>query len=175
MAKTKAKKTEEVQGIVDGFKNAKSVVFADISSLKVNDSNTFRTNARKEEVSAFAAKKTLLRLALKEAGVENVDVKGLSGSVTLLFGLGDAVAPAKVFEDFRKDHETMKVLGGLLDGQWMSAEQITALAKLPSKQQLIAQVVGTINAPLSGFVNALAGNLRGLVTVLTAIKDSKAA
>lgn len=175
MAKTRARKEQEVKELVDGLKNATSVVFADISSLKVNDTNSFRATARKEEVSAFTAKKTLLRLALKESGIDAVDVKGLTGSVTLLFGLGDAVAPAKVFEDFRKDHESMKVLGGLLDGRWMTAEQIKALAKLPSKQQLIAQVVGTINAPLSGLVNALAGNLRGLVTVLNAIKEAKSA
>ena len=69
----------------------------------------------------------------------------------------------------------MKVLAGLLDGQLMSVEQVKALAKLPSKKELIGQLVGTLGAPISGFVNVLAGNLRGLVTVLGAIKDAKTA
>lgn len=175
MAKTRSRKESEVREFVDGFKRSTSVVFADLSALKVNDASAFRRTAKKDEVAVNTAKKTLLRLALKEAGIESVDVKALGGSVSMLFGLGDAVAPAKVLEAFRKDHENVKILGGLLDGQWMTAEQVKALAKLPSKQELIARLVGTLNAPISGFVNVLAGNLRGLVTALNAIKDTKTA
>lgn len=175
MAKTRQRKESEVKEFVDGLKNAKSVVFADLSALKVNDASSFRRTAKKEEVSISTAKKTLLRIALKEADITAVDPKALGGSVSMLFGMGDVVAPAKVLEAFRKDHENVKVLGGLMDGQLLSVEQVKALAKLPSKQELIAQLVGTLNAPISGFVNVLAGNLRGLVTVLNAIKDTKTA
>jgi large subunit ribosomal protein L10 len=176
MAKTRSQKQTEIREFVDGLTRSKAVVFANLSSLKVNDASLLRRNAKKEEVKINTAKKTLLRLALKEAGLESaVDVKVLGGSVSILFGLGDAVAAAKVLEAFRKDHEGVKVLGGLLDGQWLSVDQVKALAKLPSKQELIAKLVGTLNAPISGFVNVLAGNLRGLVTVLGAIKDAKSA
>lgn len=175
MAKTRSRKESEVREFVDGLKNAKSVVFADLSALKVNDASAFRRNAKKEDVGVSTAKKTLLRIALKEAGVTVVDPKALGGSVSMLFGFSDAVAPAKVLEAFRKDHENVKVLGGLLDGALMSADEIKALAKLPSKQELLAKLVGTLNAPVSGFVNVLAGNLRGLVTALNAIKDAKSA
>ncbi len=162
MAKTRSRKESEVREFVDGLKNAKSVVFADLSALKVNDASAFRRNAKKEDVGVSTAKKTLLRIALKEAGITVVDPKALGGSVSMLFGFGDAVAPAKV-------------LGGLLDGALMSAAEVKALAKLPSKQELLAKLVGTLNAPVSGFVNVLAGNLRGLVTALNAIKDAKSA
>src|SRR5688572_16773733 len=174
MAKLRSRKEAEVKEFIAGFKNANSVVFADLAGLKVNDANSFRRTAKKDDVAINTAKKTLLRIALKEAGVTAVDPNNLGGSVSMLFGMGDAVAPAKVLEAFRKDHESIKILGGLLDDQWMSAEQVKALAKLPSKQQLIGQLVGTLNAPISGFVNVLNGNLRGLVVALNAIKEAKA-
>lgn len=175
MAKTRIKKEGEVKEFVDGFKGSKATVFADISGLKVVDASKFRREAKKESISISSAKKTLLRLALKEAGIDQVDVAAMQGSVSMLFGMGDEVAPAKMVAALRKDNEKVKILGGLLEGKWMSSEQVSALAKLPSKEQLIAQVVGTIRAPLSGFVNVLAGNTRSLVNVLNAIKDAKSA
>ncbi len=174
MAKSRIKKESEIKEFVDGFTKSNAVVFADLSGLKVNDASSFRRIAKKEDVAINMAKKTLLKIALKEAAVTAVDAKDLGGSVSMLFGFGDAVAPAKVLEEFRKMHAGVKVLGGILEGKWMSADQVVALAKLPSKQQLLGQLVGTLNAPISGFVNVLAGNLRGLVTSLNAIKDAKA-
>ncbi len=174
MAKSRAKKQSEVQEFVEGFTKSNAVVFADLSGLKVNDASSFRRTAKKEDVAINTAKKTLLKIALKEAAVTAVDTKDLGGSVSMLFGFGDAVAPAKVLEEFRKDHANVKVLGGILEGKWMTTQQVQALAKLPSKQQLLGQLVGTLNAPVSGFVNVLAGNLRGLVTVLNAVKEAKA-
>jgi len=175
MAKSRQRKESEVNNFTEGFKNAKATVFADISALKVVDVSAFRRSAKTEDISISSAKKTLLRRALKDAGIEAVDVDALKGSVSMLFGMGDEIAPAKALEALRKNHESVKVLGGLLEGKWMTSEQIIALAKLPSKQQLIAQVVGTIRAPLSGFVNVLAGNARSLVNVLNSIKDAKSA
>ena len=173
MPKTRVQKGKEISEFKEGLQGAKAIVFADLSALKVNDTSAFRSLARKESVSVNMTKKTLLRLALKEAGVSTVDVDALKGSISLLFGQGDVVAPAKVLEEFRKTHENIKVLGGLLDDAWMSADQVKALAKLPSRDQLIAQVVGTIRAPLSGLVGVLQGNLRNLVYTLNAIKESK--
>jgi large subunit ribosomal protein L10 len=175
MAKSRQRKETEVGKFADGLKNAKATVFADLSSLKVNETSAFRRTAKKDDVGIAVAKKTLLRHALKEAGIDAVDVSNLKGSVAMLMGMGDEIAPARVLEALRKDKENVKVLGGLLEGKWMTAEQVTALAKLPTKQQLLGQLVGTLNAPVTGFVNVLAGNLRGLVTALNAIKDAKTA
>lgn len=175
MAKSRLKKESEVKEFVDGFTKSNAVVFADMSGLKVNDSSSFRRTAKKDEVSISTAKKTLLKIALKEANVSLSEPAALSGSVSMLFGMGDAVAPARLIEEFRKTQSQVKILGGILENKWMTPDQVMALAKLPSKQQLLGQLVGTLNAPVSGFVNVLAGNLRGLVTVLNAVKDTKAA
>lgn len=174
MAKSRQRKESEVQEFVEGLKGAKATVFADISALKVVDVSAFRRSAKGESISISTAKKTLLRRALKDAGIDGVDVDALKGSVSMLFGTGDEIAPAKALDALRKNHESVKVLGGLLEGKWMTSQQVVALAKLPSKQQLIGQLVNVMASPLSGFMNVLSGNTRGLVNVLNAIKEAKA-
>ena len=175
MAKTRAQKEEEVRDYVQGLKGAKTIVFAELTGLKVADSTAFRRSSQEQEVSVRMAKKTLLRRAAKDAGLE-LDDAAISGkSVTMLLGLGDEVAPAKALAELKKTHEEgVTFLGGFLESKWMTAEQVTALSKLPSRDQLIAQVVGSVRAPLSGLVGVLQGNLRNLVYVLNAVKDSKA-
>jgi large subunit ribosomal protein L10 len=175
MAKTLAAKEVLVASLVEGLAGAKSVVLADLGSLKVNETSAFRRKAEKDNIRVFSAKKTLLRRALQSAGKElGQDPKSFPGSVSLLCGFGDEIAPAKILADLRKDKEMVKAFGGLLGTTWMSAAEVVALAKLPGKQELIAQAVGSIAAPLRGFVTVLSGNLRGLVNALNAVKDEKA-
>jgi large subunit ribosomal protein L10 len=76
---------------------------------------------------------------------------------------------------FVKGRETMSFVGGILENKGIEPSMVTSLSKLPGKQELLGQLVGTLNAPISGFVNVLAGNLRGLVNVLNAVKDKKPA
>lgn len=175
MAKTRAQKTEEVGRSVESLGAAKSIVMADITKLKVGHATELRRRARAEKIKTITLKKTLLRRALKEAKVEGVDEAALKGGVTLFYGLGDEIAPAKVLAEFAKTHENIAILGGLLEAKWLTTADIKALAQLPSKEQLIAQVVGSIRAPLSGLVGVLSGNLRSLMQVLNAVKDAKSA
>jgi large subunit ribosomal protein L10 len=114
-----------------------------------------------------------LARALKEVGV-SVDEKMLEGSILTAVGLQDEVAPAKLVHEFFKDRESIRMVGGILEGKVMDAASVIQLAKLPSKQELLAKVVGSLNAPASGFVRVLSGNLRGLLYALQAIKDRKA-
>jgi large subunit ribosomal protein L10 len=175
MAKTRVRKEEEVKAYTDQLR-AQSVIMADTSRLKVNTLNAFRQLAKKESVGVQTAKKTLLKLAAKDAGVD-LDVDRLAGSVTMLVGLGDAVAPAKLLAELKKANKEIEipVLGGMLEAKWLDAKAVDMLAKMPSKQEMLAKVVGTIQAPLSSFVGVLNGNLRNLVQVVNAIKDAKSA
>ncbi len=174
MAKSRKQKELTLGDLTEQLGKAKSVVFADMKGLTVKDATAFRNKARKENVGVLVAKKTLMRLAFKEAGYDGVDPSALQGSLVLVTGFDDEVAPAKLAAEFAKDHEALKIVAGVLERKLVDAASITALSKLPSKQELIAKLVGSINAPLSGFVNVLAGNLRGLVNVMNAIKDQKA-
>ena len=175
MAKTRKQKEATLADLVDALGKAKSVVFADFKGLTVKDATAFRNKARKENVGVMVAKKTLMRLAFKNAGYEGVDPAALEGALVMVAGFEDEVAPAKLVAEFGKDHEALKIVAGVLERKFADAAAIKALATLPSKQELIAKAVGSIRAPLSGLVNVLSGNLRGLVNVLNAVKDQKAA
>lgn len=173
MPKSRKQKEVGIDTLVAGLKNAKATVFANFQGLKVSESEELRKTCRAEQVTVLATKKTLLRRALEDSGITGVDPKAFAGSVAVFMG-NDEVTAAKVVNTFAKTHEIVSLFGGILEGKYMEANQVKALAGLPSKQQLLGQLVGTLNAPVSGFVNVLAGNLRGLVSVLNNIKEAKA-
>lgn len=174
MPKTKVQKEATLTQLVSSLEKSKGVVFANFQGLKVKESEALRKLCREQNVEFLAVKKTLLKKALAEVG-KDVDTKSFQGGVATVFGYEDEVAPAQIIAKFAKDHEIVKIFGGLLEGNVIDGGKVTALSKLPSKQQLLGQLVGTLNAPVSGFVNVLAGNLRGLVNVLNAVKDKKPA
>lgn len=170
MPKTRVQKEAKVQDLVTELQSMKSMVFANYEKLTVQDIEALRKLCKAEGVSYTVAKKTLLKQAFAQAGLQ-IDPKGIEGNFATLIAMQDEVAPAKIAVKFAKDHEALTVKGGVLEGALVDAKAILALSKLPGKQELLAKLVGSINAPVSGFVNVLAGNLRGLVTVLTRIQE----
>ncbi len=173
MAKSKIQKEEKAQMLSENISSAKAAVFANFQGLTVAETEELRAICRKEGIVITASKKTILGRALKDAGMD-IDTKAYAGGVVSIFGKGDEVAPAQIVATFAKKHELMSIFGGLLEGKYIDAAKVVELSKLPSKEQLYAQLVGTLNAPISGFVNVLAGNLKGLVGVLNALKEQKA-
>lgn len=174
MPKSKIQKQEILRNLTERIKKSKSIIFTGFNALGVKDNEALRSKLRAENGEYYVAKKTLLERALKEQGITNLETKTLDGKIAAVFSYGDEVASAKVVNTFRKDKEDkIFFLGGILEGNLLSKTEVESLAKLPSKQELYAKLVGSLNAPVSGFVNVLAGNLRGLVTVLKAIEEKK--
>ena len=172
MAKTRLQKQEMLRDISERISKAKSIVFTEFDSLGVKQNEELRQKLKAENSEYLVTKKTLLELALKDKSVEGFDPRSVSGKLSVVFGYDDEVAPAKIVDEFKKNNpDTISFAGGILDHKFISASEVEALAKLPSKQELYAQIVGSLNAPVSGFVNVLNGNLRGLVYALSAIKD----
>ncbi len=174
MAKTRAQKEHLVANLSDTFSKAKSVVFAEFSGVTVKALEGLRGKARREQSGVLVAKKSLMNIAAKSVGWQDVDTASLPNSIVTLVGYEDEVTPARLVAEFAKENEGVRIVGGVLEGRFQDATRMQALSKLPSKPQLYAQLVGTINAPLSGLVNVLSGNLRGLVTVLGQIQKQKA-
>ena len=172
MAKTKQQKEQSIEVLSTGLKNAKSAVFANFQGLKVSESEELRAICRKQHILYVASKKTLLKKALIEAGLD-FDVKSFKGGVAAVIGTEDEVAAAQVIATFAKKHEIVEIFGGILEGKFIDTVKVKELSKLPSKQQLLGQLVGVLNAPVSGLVNVLAGNMRGLLNVLNGIKEAK--
>ena len=174
MPKTRQQKEQNVAELTEKFQRAKGAVLVDFRGLKVKDAQKIREKSWAAAVDYAVVKKTLLRLALKSAGLEGVvDTKKLEGNIGLILGYNDEAETAKFAATAAKDSEAFKILGGLLDKKFVDAQKVKMLASLPSKVELLAKLAGTIRAPVSGLVNVLAGNLRGLAQVLNAIKESK--
>lgn len=174
MPKTRQEKEQVVEDLAEAIAKMRSVVFANYEGLKVKDIEELRRNLKKEGMKYLVAKKTLLRLALQKAG-KDLNPKALVGNFATIISFDDEVAPARMIAKFAKDHEAMKIVGGVLENKMIDSKAVIALSKLPSKQELLAKLVGTINAPVSGFVNVLAANLRNFIYLLNAIKDKKIA
>jgi len=170
---TKQQKIELVKILTEKIKAAKSAVFVDYKGLDVQSSTELKKALRAEGVEYTVARKTLLDIAFKNAGVEGLNIKKMEGQIALSLSNTDEISGAKIIDTFSKKNENIKMIGGVLGKEIMDGAQVKALAKIPSKQELLAKLVGTLNAPASGFVNVLAGNLRGLVQVLKAVGDSK--
>jgi large subunit ribosomal protein L10 len=174
MAKTRVQKEAAILQLNDALKGAKGIVFANYQGLTIPQTDLLRKQCRENNAVYIASKKTLVQRALSLLGHE-VDTKSFAGSVAVIASMNDEISAAKVAAEFAKKNEKLTFFGGILDGAVLSAEQVKALSMIPSKTELLSRLVGTLNAPVSGFVNVLAGNMRGLVTTLSAIKDQKTA
>lgn len=173
MPKSKLQKQETVQSLGEGLKSAKAVVFANFQGLKVSEAEELRRECRKNNITVIAAKKTLVKRACEDMGLKDVNPKVFAGGVATFMALGDEISAARIVNTFAKTHEILQIFGGVFEGKFIDVTSVKSLANLPSKQELLSRLVGSLNAPVSGFVNVLAGNLRGLVGVLNNIAKAK--
>src|SRR3989344_9582704 len=174
MPKTKDQKEAILEELIDKIAKAKSIIFTSYHGLTVKDNEDLRSRLRQENNEYYVAKKTLFNLALKDKTIAGLDVKKFVGQVAAIFGYSDEVSPAKIVGQFKGEKEKegkIKFIGGLLENKYLDAAEVTSLSKLPSKQELYAKIVGSINAPVSGLVNVLVGNLKNLVQVLKAVGE----
>lgn len=167
MAKTRQQKEQDLQELTDRLKNAKSIVLADYRGTTVKEIDTFRRALSSEGVQSKVYKVSLLKKAYEANGIATGELD-YKAPVIISVSSEDEVAPARIVNKIAKDVKTINILSGVVDGQFTSREQVLQLADLPSKEELLAKLVGSINAPVSGFVNVMAGNLRGLINVLNA-------
>ena len=168
----KQQKKDIVKDLAEQIKSAKAGVFSDFSGLGAKEIQSLRQTLRKEGVSYKVVKLTLVKKALRLAGL---DAAKFNFAVPVSVSLSsDETAAAKLLQDFAKKHEQLKIVSGILDSKIIDASAVKTLAALPGKQELRGQLVYVIASPLRGFVSVLSGNLRGLVNVLSAIKDAKA-
>ncbi|HOZ36442.1 MAG TPA: 50S ribosomal protein L10 [bacterium] len=173
MPKSRQEKETVLQNLIASLKNAKGAALTVFTGLKVSPDRAFRHELYRQGIEYSVVKKTLLRKAFQELNYPSEGVEKIQGNISIATSNQDAVAPAKTLDTFIKDNQTVSFIGGILESQWIDASRVKALAQLPGREELIARTVGTIKAPLSGFVNVMAGNLRGLVNVLKAIQENK--
>jgi len=168
---TRQQKEEIVAKLSDEIKDAPACVLADFKGLGANDMVELKKKLREEGSTFQVIKKKLLAIALGNNDIE-IDPKDYEGQIAISVS-SDEVTSAKIIHETAKKNENVKIVGGLLGEKLMTVEEIQALAKLPSKDELRARLVGQLQAPISGFINTLSGVPRSFVQVLGAVRDEK--
>jgi large subunit ribosomal protein L10 len=169
-----AEKQKIVDELAEKLKVAVSGVLVDYKGITVENDTKLRAELRKAGVYYAVKKNSIIRLAAKEAGIDGLD-SALSGTTAIAFSDNDLTAPAKILAKFAETNEKFTVKAGFIEGKAVGAADVDVLAKLPPKEVLLAKFLGGMNAPITGFVNVLNGNLRGLVIALNAIAEKKSA
>jgi len=163
-----------VDEIVEKLENSKSVIFIDYKGLTVDQDTGLRNEFRKNDVEYKVIKNKLLERATDKLGID--DIKPVfNGPTAVAFSYSDEIAAAKVLSKFAKDSGKTEIKAGLLGKKVIDKNGVESLAKLPSKEILIATVMGTMNAPITGFVSATSGIIRNFMYALNAVVDQKQA
>lgn len=170
MAITRDKKNTLVAEMSDVLQDAKMTVFAQYQGLSVADIQELRTAAREAGVTIRVIKNRLVRVALASNDTyKDTDTSALSGQLLYAISTEDEVAPAQVLSKFAKTHPALVFVGAFSgDGATLSAEEVKSLAGLPSKNQLIGEVVAQLLSPVHDVTNALSGNLHALLDGVSA-------
>ncbi|MDR1417889.1 MAG: 50S ribosomal protein L10 [Endomicrobium sp.] len=168
-----AKNQETVKVLTEKFKSMKGMILTEYHGLSVEEISELRNKLRAQNSEYTIVKNTLSEIALKEVGINAGN--NFLGPTALVIENGDVVSPAKIVMDFAQTHAKLKVRAAFLEGKFVDASVVFRLSELPSREVLIAKMLGSMQAPISGFVNVLAANIRNLVTVLDMIAKKQAA
>ncbi len=175
MAKTKQQKELDVKQLKDRLGKIKAAVFTNFDGLSVKEATELRNELRARGIEYTVVKKTLLKVALKQAGLDNISIDEYRGGLGMAFGYEDEIAPAKTLYTFAKTHPALKLIGGIYNKQAMNKAEVLQMANLPSKEELLSKLVWLLNYPMSGLVTVLSGVMKNFVYALQAIKDKKTA
>jgi len=168
----KERKVEEVKTLTERLEKAKALIFTEYRGLKVSEMNELRTKLRSENSWFKVVKNRLMKKALKEQGLDSL-LADFTGPTAVASSDADPIGPAKVIVNFAKGHEKLVIKGGFMEGARLGADEIDRLAKMPSREELLAKALGSMSAPARNLVGVLAAIPRKLVYAINAIKDTK--
>ena len=167
-------KEAAVSGVQEKFAAAQSLVFVDYRGLTVAEDTTLRNTLRAAGVEYKVIKNTVIKRAVCNLGLMGVDPM-LAGPTAVAFSAKDPAIPAKLLTEFIRTIKKTAIKGGVLGGKAINEEAVKSLADMPSKEQMVAKLLGTMNAPVTGLVVALSGIMGNFVRVLDAIREKKSA
>jgi large subunit ribosomal protein L10 len=172
MPSTRKQREETVATLTEDFKDVNGLVVAEYAGVKTPELNELRAQLRPLKGECHIVKNTLTKIALKNKGLEDFG-QYFEGMSALVLQRGDAVETTKVLVNFQKQHENLKIRAGYLNGQVLQAGQIKALAALPSRPVLLAQLLGNLQSPLSKFQGVMSAPLRYLASALDQVAKKK--
>ena len=163
---TKQTKVQLVAELVELLKGATGVYVVDFTTMSVAETNIFRSAIRDKELTYKVAKNTLLKRAFAEVGINNVPDANMFGQSGLVLCYDDPTVAAKVIKQVSEKSNKPRLKAAVLDGQFFDGSELQTLAKLPSKADMIAGIIGSIAAPASGIVGAINAVMRDLASVI---------
>ena len=166
-------KEQKVAELQDLFANSQAVFLTDYRGISVAEDVKLRAKMREAGINYLVAKNTLIKIACNNYGSNELD-SYLNGPTAIAFA-EDPVAAAKILSDFVKESKKTQIKAAMLSGKLIDAQGVEDLAKLPSREVLLAQVAGAFAAPMSSFAGVTAGILRQLVTVVDKVREQKSA
>ena len=166
-------KKQVVEDIKEKIQNSKSVVFVKFNGLTVAEDTELRREFRKNNVEYKVLKNTLIRRAFNDMGITDFD-EDLNGPTSVAFGADETGASKVIIDAVKKYQDKVSVKSAFVDGGKVDAKGVKALAAMPSKEELIAKMLGSMQAPLSNFVGVLSAMPRSLVIALNAIAEKNA-
>ena len=167
-----SEKVDKVEELTAALSNAKAIYLADFTGLDVAKVTGLRNKLRDAEVGYQVVKNRLAKRAAAKAGISGLD-EHLIGPTAIAFTNEDPIAPAKILQDFADEDDAFSIKLGFMDGQVLSPEEIKALSKLPSREELLSKVLGSVQSPMYGLAGVLNGLLRNLVGVIGAIEEKQ--
>jgi large subunit ribosomal protein L10 len=168
----KAEKAATVADITTRLKASSTAVLADYRGMTVGQMRDLRSKLRDGNVEMLVVKNTLARRAAKAAGYEPLSAE-LVGPIAMVFAADDVSAPARILNDFIRANRKMAIKGGLLEGQVITADTVTELADLPSREVLLSRLLGAMQAPLSSLASVLQAPMSKLARTLDAVRTQK--
>lgn len=171
---TKAQKNERIAQIKEAISNAKVAIVTDPLGLSVAEITDLRRRLQKEGGDYTVVKNTLAIKAIEGTNFEALK-DFLKESTAIAFGYEDEVSPAKIVAKYAKENDKVKIKGGVLDGVSYDEAAVKALATLPSKEELYAKMLGSINSPASGIVGCVSGVMSALVRAMDQVRQQKSA
>ncbi|HEY9084484.1 MAG TPA: 50S ribosomal protein L10 [Candidatus Tyrphobacter sp.] len=169
-----ARKEAAIAELREKLAGAKHLILTDYTGLSVGDITRLRGDLRKDGNAYAVVKNTLFRIAAGEEVAGALEAF-LAGPTGIVFAASDPVSPAKALKTFGDTVKAIAVKAAFIDGKIVDAKQVAVLASLPSKEELLTRLVGSLASPMRGLVTVLSGNQRGLVRVLNAVREQKLA
>ena len=172
MAVIRPEKVAKIAEVKELLTNSKCTILVDYCGLTGAQDTKLRRAMRQAGVKYSVVKNNFVRIAAQEAGIEGLE-SFLEKNTAIASSPEDPVVVAKIITDFAKENKVMTIKAGILDGKVISAEDIKALASLPSREVLLAKMLGSMMSPISGLANVLQGTIRNFVYVLDAVRKEK--
>ncbi|OVE80710.1 50S ribosomal protein L10 [bacterium K02(2017)] len=168
----RTEKAAEIEVLKSRFSSALVTILADYKGLKMTEMTALRTKLKEKDSGFNVVKNRLAKIAIKDTPFDDL-ASHFVGTTAVSTSQDDLSGPAKVLVEFAKEHEALKIKAGFLNGKVIQLADVKKLADLPSKEELLAKMLGSMQAPITNWVSVLSQIPRQLVTVLNAVREHK--